>query len=83
MRAAYHRTDAAPRVYDCRPGEAPGTVDLLDAEGAVLVRGCPVAEEPGDGVAVLSAPSSGPEPEKPAPRKRSPKAPSPVAEGAD
>jgi hypothetical protein len=44
--ATYHRPDAEPKHYRCRPGETPGTVDLLNADGEVIVIGVKVIDDP-------------------------------------
>ena len=44
--ATYHRTGAAPKIFKCTPGEAEGTVDLLDADGEIVVGACPVIADP-------------------------------------
>lgn len=44
--ATYYRPDAAPKVFACRPGQVPGTVDLLGEDGEPVVTDCPVIEDP-------------------------------------
>jgi hypothetical protein len=44
--ATYYRTGARPKAYACAPGAVEGTVDLLDDEGAVIVSGCQVIDDP-------------------------------------
>jgi hypothetical protein len=42
MKATYFSPGAVPKTYDCETGETPGTVDLLNAKGRVIVSGLPV-----------------------------------------
>jgi hypothetical protein len=42
MKATYFAPGAVPKTYDCEPGEKPGTVDLLNAKGRVIVLGAKV-----------------------------------------
>lgn len=44
--ATYYRSGGTPKTYRCEPGEAAGTVNLLDKDGEVIVRGCQVIEDP-------------------------------------
>ena len=41
-KATYYSPGYAPKTYDCQPGETPGTVDLLNAAGRIIVSGLPV-----------------------------------------
>lgn len=40
--ATYHAPGAKPKVYLCIEGAVPGTIDLLNATGRVVVAGLPV-----------------------------------------
>lgn len=69
--AFYHTPDRAPKAYDCKEGAKPGTVDLLNAKGRVIVAGLPlVADETATAeksfAVIVKAASSAP---KPAPAK--------------
>lgn len=44
--ATYHVDGGFRKIYPCRPGTDPGTVDLLGPEGELLVGGCPVIDDP-------------------------------------
>jgi hypothetical protein len=67
--ATYYRSGGFRKVYACQPGEESGTVDLLDPEGEVLVRGCPVIEDP-DSVEPRELPDGYSVIEGPAPKKK-------------
>jgi hypothetical protein len=42
MQVTYYGRGLVPKVYGAREGEAPGTVDLIDGAGDLLVRGLPL-----------------------------------------
>jgi hypothetical protein len=42
--ATYHAPGASPKVFPCIEGTVPGTIDLLNAAGRVVVAGLPVGE---------------------------------------
>lgn len=43
MKTAFYYSPGLPaKLYQCRNGAAPGTVDLLNADGRVIVSGLPV-----------------------------------------
>lgn len=44
MKATYYAPGAVPKTYDCKQGEKPGTVDLLNAKGRVIVSGLKLIE---------------------------------------
>jgi len=76
--ATYYRSGGFRKVYPCRAGTDPGTVDLLDADGELLVGACPVIDDPeavprGElpgGYAVIDGPAPPAAPAKKAPRKK-------------
>lgn len=41
-KAIYHAPGVLPKTYDCQHGATPGTVDLLNAAGRIIVSGLPV-----------------------------------------
>ena len=41
-KAIYYAHGATPKTYDCQDGATPGTVDLLNAAGRLIVSGLPV-----------------------------------------
>lgn len=72
MKATYYVPGAEPKTYEAKAGEKPGTVDLLNAKGRVIVQGLPVAE--GEKVsprayAVIVAGDSREKPSRPRPVK--------------
>lgn len=44
--ATYHTSDGFRKVFHARVGESPSTVDLLDADGNVIVGQCPIIDDP-------------------------------------
>lgn len=67
--ATYHAPGATPKVYPCIEGAVPGTIDLLNAEGQVVVIGLPLASDdepaPAKAYAILVEAAA-----KPAPKLR-------------
>ena len=41
-KAIYHAPGVSPKTYDCQHGATPGTVDLLNDAGRIIVSGLPV-----------------------------------------
>lgn len=80
MKATYFAPGVEPRIYDYQLGEKPGTVDLLNAKGRVIVSGLPFVREGEETSGKCYAVLPGVEVTEKVKSPRAPRAPKPAPE---